>query len=418
MNDEEKVLLGLKQHQDFHVVEELARVFHQNGFELSLVGGCVRDFLLGVGPEDLDLVSNAKPEEILQFYPDALQVGRKFGILKLKHPLLQGRTMEVATYREEDSYFDGRHPERVLWSNRQKDALRRDFTVNAMSFDLKSEKIFDFVGARSDLKARLLRAIGSPEKRFLEDHLRILRALRFAVHFGFQIETKTLHGLRATKDKVRSLSPERITEEVKKSLKIKSLKIVQAYQEMDLWRILIPSLNGVDSRRWPFEFKWNDFFVMLLGQLEVDAFDQEKHESNFGDLFPCFVFTKEEKRRIYSYLSFRREFSSANFSPSKVFLNFIKNKFELSWEIFEFDLDLQVQAHVHKFKSYLKSSGWSRDHFPMALLNGSDLVNEGFSGPEIQNLLDEALLLQIEKKVRSKKDLQMLMLARKQKRQI
>lgn len=409
MNADEIVLRGLQNHTDFLVVQELAKLFHEKGFELSLVGGCVRDFLLGLQPKDLDLVSNAKPEEILLFYPEALEVGRKFGVLKLKHPGLSGRTLEVATYREEDSYFDGRRPERILWSTREKDALRRDFTINAMSFDLHLCKIFDFVKGQADLNSRSLRAIGNPEKRFLEDHLRILRALRFAVHLDFGIEYETLSALRKTKEHIRDLSHERITEEIQKALRLKPLEIIKVYEREGIWQILLPQFSApLKLDRLGKLVSWRDFLLFLLGQSsQVDQFQMNGAESDLflKNTFPYFLLSREEKKFCQRFLILRRMLTSSDFTPERFFLQGMKFNFDPPLDSLNGEINSSIQVNFRKFQFFLQSSGWSDRHFPKPLITGAELVERGFSGAQIQKLLDEDLLLQLRGDVKTLEDL-------------
>ncbi len=183
------------------------------GFEAYWVGGCVRDFLLGREPQDYDIATSALPEQIEALFPKTIPVGRKFGVIIV---LEEGHQFQVATFRIEADYRDGRRPERVEFADAKADASRRDFTVNGLFYDPASGKILDWVGGEADLRAKLLRTIGPPEERFGEDHLRLLRAVRFAAQLGFEIEGATFAALRANADAIRDVSAERVRDELLK----------------------------------------------------------------------------------------------------------------------------------------------------------------------------------------------------------
>ncbi|MDB6019829.1 MAG: poly(A) polymerase [Pedosphaera sp.] len=192
---------------------EIVRRLQAAGFAAYWVGGCVRDYLLGREPQDYDIASSALPEQVEKLFARTIPVGRKFGVMIV---LEGGHEFQVATFRAEGDYQDGRHPERVTFGNAQADASRRDFTVNGLFYDPVIEELHDWVGGEADLRAKLLRTIGSPTERFTEDHLRLLRAVRFAAQLDFQIEAETFAALRANAPKIVTVSAERIREELLK----------------------------------------------------------------------------------------------------------------------------------------------------------------------------------------------------------
>jgi len=171
----------------------------------------VRDVLLGREPVDYDIVTAALPEEIETLFPHTIPVGRKFGVMVV---IENGHQFQVATFRDEADYRDGRHPEQVTFGDAMADARRRDFTVNGLFFDPISNRSHDWVNGETDLKAKLIRTIGSPAERFGEDHLRLLRAVRFATQLGFEIESETFAAVKATAAKIKSISAERIRDEL------------------------------------------------------------------------------------------------------------------------------------------------------------------------------------------------------------
>ncbi len=193
-----------------HAVEIVARL-QQAGFEALFVGGCVRDQLLGKEPQDYDIATSARPEEIEHLFPRTFPVGRKFGVLLVHEG---GFDFQVATFRTESGYQDGRHPDAVVFADAQADARRRDFTVNGLFLDPVENRLFDWVGGQADLRAGIIRTIGSPAERFAEDHLRLLRAVRFAAQLGFAIEPATFDSLRQLAPTIADVSAERIRDEL------------------------------------------------------------------------------------------------------------------------------------------------------------------------------------------------------------
>ena len=183
----------------------------QAGFSAFWVGGCVRDFLLGREPQDYDIATDARPEQIEKLFKRTIAVGRKFGVMMVVEDEHQ---FQVATFRAEADYQDGRHPEQVTFSNAQADAQRRDFTVNGLFYDPIAEKLHDWVGGEKDLRAKIIRTIGAPEERFTEDHLRLLRAIRFAAQLGFEIEPQTFAAVKKLAPKIELVSAERVRDEL------------------------------------------------------------------------------------------------------------------------------------------------------------------------------------------------------------
>jgi poly(A) polymerase len=191
----------------------IVRRLRDAGFDAFWVGGCVRDFLLGREPGDYDVATNALPEQVEKLFKRSIAVGRKFGVIVVA----EGRhQFQVATFRAEADYRDGRHPERVTFGDAIADAQRRDFTVNGLFFDPLKRKLYDWVEGERDLRSRIIRTIGSPTERFAEDHLRLLRAVRFAAQLDFRIESGTAAALNANAAKIKTISPERIRDELLK----------------------------------------------------------------------------------------------------------------------------------------------------------------------------------------------------------
>jgi poly(A) polymerase len=193
------------------IAADIVRRLHRAGFSAFWVGGCVRDFLLGREPGDYDIATSALPEQIEKLFKRTVAVGRKFGVMVVVE---NGRPFQVATFRAEADYRDGRHPEQVTFGDAEADAQRRDFTVNGLFYDPVAEKLHDWVGGEKDLRAKIIRTIGSPGERFAEDHLRLLRAVRFAAQLGFEIEPQTFAAVRTLAPKIELISAERIRDEL------------------------------------------------------------------------------------------------------------------------------------------------------------------------------------------------------------
>lgn len=192
---------------------KIVRRLQDAGFFAFWVGGCVRDVLLGREPGDYDVATSALPEQIEKLFKRTIPVGRKFGVMIVA----EGRQQfQVATFRAEADYQDGRHPERVSFGDAQADALRRDFTVNGLFYDPVGRKLHDWVGGEADLRVKIIRTIGAPAERFAEDHLRLLRAVRFAAQLDFEIEPETFAAIQIQASKIKVISSERVRDELLK----------------------------------------------------------------------------------------------------------------------------------------------------------------------------------------------------------
>lgn len=192
---------------------EIVRALRKNGHTAYFVGGCVRDLLLKKKPKDFDIATDALPETVKSIFPKTVPVGAQFGVMLV---VQDGQPFEVATFRADKGYRDSRRPTGVRFTNAREDALRRDFTVNGLFYDPLSRETLDWVGGRKDLRRKIIRAIGDPRRRFTEDKLRMLRAVRFAGALGFKIESKTLAAIKRQAKGISRISQERIRDELVK----------------------------------------------------------------------------------------------------------------------------------------------------------------------------------------------------------
>jgi poly(A) polymerase len=191
----------------------VARQLMAQGKVAWLAGGCVRDGLMGRTPKDYDIATDARPEEVECIFPGSMTVGAHFGVVVVRR---SGHQIEVATFRRDGTYTDGRHPESVTFSSAEEDAQRRDFTINGLFQDPISGEVVDYVGGRADIHRQLLRAIGQPRARFQEDHLRLLRAIRFATVLGFELEPETWQAVCELSPQITTVSAERVRDEFSK----------------------------------------------------------------------------------------------------------------------------------------------------------------------------------------------------------
>ncbi len=196
---------------DFEAAADIVRRLKDAGWEAYFVGGCVRDFIRGEKPGDYDIATSARPVDVRKIFSRTIPVGESFGIMLVVE---KGRTYEVATFRTEEGYDDGRRPSCVSFATAKEDVLRRDFTINGLLMDPQTGEIIDYVNGRRDVERRLVRTIGDPERRFAEDRLRMLRAIRFAANLNFEIDSGTLAAISRNAEAIKCISAERICAEL------------------------------------------------------------------------------------------------------------------------------------------------------------------------------------------------------------
>ena len=252
------------------IVEKL----RESGHSAYLVGGCVRDLLLGLAPQDYDIATSARPNEVLSLFPETVPVGAQFGVvLVVVRP--QGEKpihVEVATFRSDIGYSDGRHPDAVRYSGTAKeDVQRRDFTINGLLLDPAKNDVLDYVGGRSDLKHRIIRTIGDPRQRFDEDKLRMMRAVRFAARLGYAIETNTMAAIRELAREIHQVSRERIRDELDKMLtEGRARPCFELLDETGLLIELLPEVSAMKGVDQPPQYHpegdvWTHTLLLLEG---------------------------------------------------------------------------------------------------------------------------------------------------------
>jgi len=231
---------------------EIVKTLRSAGFQAFWAGGCVRDLLMGQEPQDYDVATDARPEQVMKLFPRTVPVGVSFGVVKV---LSDPSEFEVATFRSDGRYLDGRHPIDVHYSGDREDAARRDFTINGMFYDPIKNKIIDYVEGQRDIKSGLIRAIGNPRERFKEDKLRLMRAVRFSARFNYEIEPQTYAAIRERAGEIDQISAERIRDELKKMLC--GPKPAQSFSlliETGLMKAILPEVTAMAGVEQPKEF--------------------------------------------------------------------------------------------------------------------------------------------------------------------
>jgi poly(A) polymerase len=260
---------------------DIVQTLRAHGFTAYLAGGCVRDKLLGVEPKDFDVATSAQAAEVQKLFAHTLPVGAQFGVVLVMY---DGNPIEVATFRSDGIYLDGRHPVSVRFSNAREDALRRDFTINGMFYDPVSEQVIDYVGGQQDLAAGIICAVGDPQARFAEDRLRMLRAIRLAARLGFTIAPETLAAIQDLAQTIVDIAWERIGDEVLKILtEGKAKRAFSLLSESGLLQAILPeieTMRGVEQS--PDFHPEGDVFTHTL--LLLDKLEHPSETLAFGAL--------------------------------------------------------------------------------------------------------------------------------------
>jgi poly(A) polymerase len=257
----------LRKKTAIHVVKRL----NEKGFKALFAGGCVRDMLLSSIPKDYDIATEARPQDIEKIFKRTIPVGVQFGVILVRENNFE---FEVATFRSDGIYSDGRRPDAVTFCDAKGDALRRDFTINGMFYDPVEKKHFDYVGGEKDLHDNLVRAIGNPYERFNEDRLRMIRAVRFACRFDYTIEMQTAEAIKNLSHKILTVSAERIKEEMEKILVGPNPHTgIRMLDELNLLNKILPEVTSMKGVRQPENFhpEGDVFTHTLLALSKLDT---------------------------------------------------------------------------------------------------------------------------------------------------
>jgi len=258
---------------------EIVRALRAAGHQAYFAGGCVRDLLLKRDPKDFDVATDATPQQVVALFPGSLEVGARFGVVVVQSEICnQKSAIEVATFRNDGAYRDGRRPDSVSYTkDAREDAQRRDFTINSMFYDPVEQRVLDYVGGEADLRAELIRAVGDPRRRFQEDHLRLLRAIRFAARLGFRIEEDTWTALREMHAAIKDVSAERLRDELTRILTEGGAR--RGFELLDtsgLLAVLLPEITKMKGVEQPPQFHpegdvWTHTLMMLDGLRQPSA---------------------------------------------------------------------------------------------------------------------------------------------------
>jgi poly(A) polymerase len=379
---------------------KVVRQLHKEGYQALFAGGCVRDRLLDRPAKDYDVVTDAVPEQVTQCFKRTLQIGAQFGVVMV---LLDGKQVEVATFRTEGGYQDGRHPSHVEFASATEDASRRDFTVNGMFYDPIEKSVLDFVKGQQDLEKKILRTIGDPDERFSEDYLRMLRAVRFAVKLNFEIEPATWAAIQTHASKITGVSAERIAVELEQILS-------HPHRALGVQRLIGSGLAVAIFD--VFKDEPADFGVAVLGQLpkavdfplSMAAFWAGFETNTALDQCKNLKLSNDHLKQIRFLLQQRDVLLDAEMPISKLKL--------LMHEPYLLDLmTLQkaIQAAKGQDDQALKQIQKridaidEKDIRPALLLNGHELMSLGAtSGPMVGQLSQEMYIAQLEGRLKTK----------------
>jgi putative nucleotidyltransferase with HDIG domain len=266
-------LAVLRDSPRYDVAASIVRELQEHAYVAYFAGGCIRDALLNIPPKDIDIATSASPEQVQALFHRTIPVGIQFGVVRVRVAEME---FEVATFRSDGIYLDGRHPSAIRFSTPEQDAARRDFTINGMFYDPLGERLIDYVNGREDLAGKLVRAIGEPSRRFAEDRLRMLRALRFAAVLRFEIEAGTWSAIQADAQEIAIISPERIRDELLKMLvNPNRLRGFDLLDQSGLLAVILPEIEALKGCDQPEQFHpEGDVFVhtrLMLSLLAPEA---------------------------------------------------------------------------------------------------------------------------------------------------
>ena len=363
---------------------QIIKELRAHGHEAYFVGGCVRDMVMKIEPADYDIATSARPEEIIRIFPRTESIGAQFGVVLVIH---RGHPFEVATFRSDEAYVDGRRPTGVVFTDAKQDVFRRDFTINGLLYDPMTGSVIDYVNGQADIEAKIVRAIGDPHARFEEDKLRILRAVRFGARLGYTIEPATWDAVRAMAPKIHQVSKERIREELCRILtEGRAAHGLRMLEESGLRAEILPELQV------------NSHIGQSVGQLRKNAQPDFAlavllHHLTLYDvqaIVERLKFSRAEMHHIVALVENQPRFSEVR----QMSVSSLKRFFRL--ERFEDHLEL---ARIHAVVAgvlpldatfaHRKRNEWNDDEiWPQPLVSGNDLITMGFSpGPRFKEIL-------------------------------
>ena len=375
----------------------------KSGYHSVIAGGAVRDGLLGKTPKDFDIATAAHPDQILSLFPYAKTVGKSFGVVWL--PIGKGQGVEVATFRKDGAYLDGRHPSSVEFCHIEEDAQRRDFTINALYYDMHENKILDFVQGLNDLKNKVIRTVGLAEKRFEEDQLRILRAVRFAIMTGFSIEDQTLHQMTQFVPQLKRISKERILDELNKTFQqgcftetVQCLKNINFFTLLNSsWPSEYPTVWNIKNLNRPLYFWWSLLFFPAVVK------DENLLRHFLESSILCF--SNQSVSQIKRFFSFYAQICDEKIRLGKKLRLLDQDEGVLYMELTEHIQRLHPSSINLKSLLDLYHSKTVENKLPKSWVKGEDLIQaEIQKGPIFSTLLEKLYDDQLEGITQSRKE--------------
>jgi poly(A) polymerase len=398
--------MTIESRRDFAV--SVVAGLREAGHKAYFAGGCVRDLLLGLEPTDFDVATSARPEEVMRLFRRTLAVGASFGVVKVLGPRGAGE-VEVATFRSDGVYLDGRRPLSVTFSTAELDASRRDFTINGMFLDPTDGRVIDFVGGRDDLARKLLRAIGDSSARFAEDKLRLLRAVRFAARFGLEIEPATRAAISSMAAEVTTVSAERIAQELRKMLVHPSRTLAMRLAlETGLVAAVLPPVAALDRDSWERTMRVLDVLPEGVSfPLSFAALLIEVGREGVLSTSDRLKLANAERDRAVWLVEHRRSLAEPRTLRESKLKRLLASD----------GIDELLALH----RAYAQASGLDSSHVafcedyirtepagpidPPPLLNGHDLMEHGLRpGPRFARLLEEVRDAQLDRTIATKEE--------------
>jgi poly(A) polymerase len=424
------------------LAESICRTLRGAGHQAYLVGGCVRDILLGREPADYDVATDATPDRVQALFPQSVSVGAQFGVIIVTDGAEQ---VEVATFRSDVGYSDGRHPDRVIFAkSAREDVLRRDFTINALLLDSETHEVLDFVGGRNDLRAGIIRAIGQPAERFREDKLRMIRAVRFAARFRYAIEAATFTAIMKLAPDISQVSAERIRDELTKILTEGAAR--RGFELLDETRLLpeiLPEIARMKGVEQPPQFHpegdvWTHTLMMIeqlppgcsatlaWGVLLHDVgkpptftppsgpdgrirFDQHVEVGTRMAEAICrrWRFSNDDIEQMAALVANHLRFKDVQQMRLSTLKRFVRlNQFDEHLELHRLDcLSSHRNLEAYDFVRRFLAETPPEQVRPPRLLTGDDLLNMGFSpGPLFKEILEAVDEAQLNEKIHTHKE--------------
>ncbi|MCP4257157.1 MAG: CCA tRNA nucleotidyltransferase [Planctomycetes bacterium] len=382
---------------------KILRQLRRNGFEALLAGGCVRDMLLSRRAKDYDVATNAQPKDVTELFKRTLNVGAKFGVMIVR---VENQQVEVATFRTETDYVDGRHPGSVKFATAAEDASRRDFTINGMFYDPLKKEVIDYVDGQADLRAKIVRTIGRPAERFSEDYLRMLRAVRFSTQLGFPIEPLTWSAICTNAPRITQISGERISIELEGILVNPNRSVgTSMLFDSGLAEVIFPGLfskHGKTAIEVLGQLQKNVDFALALACLFVGC------ETDFAiQMSRILKLSRSQNKHIKFLLTNRGKLLDDRMSLADLKKILAEPYFD---DLYEFQRAIQLAeggadstAALENLSIRIKELG-DVELRPDPLLNGHALIHLGVvPGPALGQLSQELYIAQLEGQLQSPK---------------